>query len=75
MSKTYTTIQGDMWDQIAYRELGSESYMTELMALNYEYRMITVFPSGIVLTLPEITQTEQTKELNLPPWKAKSRSV
>ena len=24
--KTYTTVQGDMWDSIALRELGSEKY-------------------------------------------------
>ena len=26
MSKTYTTIQGDMWDSIAFSQLGSEAY-------------------------------------------------
>lgn len=34
MSKTYTTIQGDMWDSIAFSQLGSEAYTDRLMNLN-----------------------------------------
>lgn len=70
MSKTYTTKQGDTWDKIAYSELGSESYMSDLIEANFAHRLTTVFPSGTVLTLPEITNTvSATIEDNLPPWK------
>ena len=31
MSKTYTTIQGDMWDSIAFSQLGSEAYTLSLI--------------------------------------------
>ena len=35
---TYTTKQGDMWDAIAYTQLGSVSYTDKLMNLNQQYR-------------------------------------
>lgn len=63
---SYTTISGDQWDGIAYRELGSTDYTGQLMRANMEYRDVFVFPSGIVLTLPEVV--ERVNE-NLPPWK------
>ena len=34
--KTYTTIQGDMWDSIAYKLYGDEKYMCQLMKSNLE---------------------------------------
>lgn len=69
MTNTYTTVQGDTWDLISYKLFGSEVFTSELMALNYARRMITVFPSGILLSVPEIDTSAQTKELDLPPWK------
>lgn len=66
MSKTYTTIQGDMWDGIAFSQLGSVSYADKLMNLNQKYREFYTFPAGIVLTLPD--QTDDV-EGTLPPWK------
>lgn len=63
---TYTTIQGDMWDSIAYSQLGSEAYTGELIRLNYAYLDYYVFPAGIVLTLPEKTVDLAA---SLPPWK------
>ena len=66
MSKTYTTVQGDMWDSIAFRQLGSTSYTDKLMNLNQEYREYYTFPAGIVLTLPD---EEETTVSTLPPWK------
>lgn len=49
MSKTYTTIQGDMWDSIAFSQLGSEAYTDRLMNLNPQYLGYYTFPAGIVL--------------------------
>ena len=66
MAKTYTTKSGDQWDSIAYRELGSTAYTDQLMAANLQYREYFVFPSGIVLTLPEVKTPVNE---NLPPWK------
>jgi len=65
MSNFYTTIQGDMWDLIAYKVYGRESCMKELLEANEEYRHIAIFPSGITLNLPDI---EPQKSEILPPW-------
>lgn len=64
--KTYTTVQGDMWDSIAYCLLGSTRHTDKLIDLNRAYREYFVFPAGITLVLPVIE-----KEINdsLPPWK------
>ena len=66
MPKTYTTVQGDMWDSIAYKQLGSTSHTDKLLNSNLQYRDIYIFPTGIVLKLPEIRQAAET---SLPPWK------
>lgn len=66
MNKTYTTIQGDMWDMIAKRKLGSELHMHRLLELNQEYHHMAVFPAGITLRLPKI---EPKTAKRLPPWK------
>jgi len=65
--KTYTTVQGDMWDSIAYAQLGSTRYTDQLIIANLPYLDYYIFPAGIVLTLPEV-ETE-TVERSLPPWK------
>ncbi|MCF8017843.1 MAG: tail protein X [Vallitaleaceae bacterium] len=66
MSKTYTTVQGDMWDSIAHSQLGDVAYTDKLMNLNTAYRQYYIFPAGITLTLPD-----PVEEINdtLPPWK------
>lgn len=70
MSKTYCTVQGDMWDSIAYEQLGDAAYMDQLINANLAYREYYTFPAGIVLTLPEIqTRISGT----LPPWKQVNR--
>ncbi len=63
---TYTTKSGDMWDRIAYEQLGSTSYMAHLINANLPYKDIYIFPAGIVLNLPEV---EQKINALLPPWK------
>lgn len=66
MSKTYTTVQGDRWEKIAFSQLGSCALAPRLMEANSQYLNYFVFPAGIVLTLPDIeTKTSST----LPPWK------
>ncbi len=52
--KTYTTIQSDMWDKIAYTRLGDTAHTDKLMNANLRYREYYTFPAGIVLVLPEI---------------------
>mgnify|MGYP001121838698 FL=1 len=64
--KTYTTIQGDMWDKIAYTQLGDTAHTDKLMNANLQYREYYTFPAGIVLVLPEIPKSTSD---TLPPWK------
>ncbi len=64
--RQYTTVQGDMWDLIAYAQLGSTDYTDKLMLLNTRYVNYHIFPAGIVLNLPEIGEAEAD---SLPPWK------
>jgi phage tail protein X len=63
---TYTTKQGDRWDAIAYKVLGDERYMSQFIAENKQHRDVFVFPAGVVLTVPEITEEEESTS---PPWR------
>ena len=65
---TYTTKSGDMWDSIAYAQLGSTSYTDRLINANLQYRDTYLFFFFLVLTLPEI---EKPINSLLPPWKRK----
>ena len=62
MNKTYTTISGDMWDQIAYTQMGSVLYTDKLIKADADYAAMCVFPAGVVLTIPEV-QEKQSMEL------------
>lgn len=66
MIKTYTTISGDMWDKIAYEQMGSVLHTDKLIRANANHAAIFVFPSGVVLTIPEV---EGETDMELPPWK------
>lgn len=67
MSRTYTTIQGDMWDGIAYKELGSTDLTDALMMANRQHLGTYLFPAGVVLTIPDIEELPDAS--SLPPWK------
>ena len=59
MSRIYITVQGDMWDSIAYSQLGSTAHTDSLIAAN---------PAGIQLILPDLDDVRQASS-TLPPWK------
>ena len=62
----YQTVQGDTWDAIAYKRLGSTDYTDQLITANLEHVGTLLFPAGVTLRLPEIsTKTSGS----LPPWK------
>lgn len=63
---TYTTIQGDTWDVVAFKTLGNEMLMSRILEANIEYADITVFGAGVTLVIPEI---EAAPSELLPPWK------
>lgn len=66
MSRFYTTVQGDMWDMIAYNEMGSVDYTDDLMNANSSLLGYFSFPSGIELTIPDVPERSAS---TLPPWK------
>lgn len=66
MRKTYTTIQGDMWDLIAKRLYNDEASLNVLLEANQQYADIVVFPAGIVLEVLEYTALVTSM---LPPWR------
>lgn len=63
---SYTTIQGDMWDLIAYKIYGNEHYMQKLMRANPKYIDMAIFPAGVTLTCPEI---ETIASVATVPWR------
>lgn len=64
--KTYITIQGDMWDSIAFTQMGSVDYTDQLMNANQKFREYYIFPAGVVLTISDpVLPVSDT----LPPWK------
>lgn len=65
MSKTYTTIQGDMWDKIAHEQMGSVLHMDKLVKANVRHAATVIFPAGVVLTIPAV---EDEVDMQLPPW-------
>lgn len=67
MSRIYTTVQGDMWDSIAFSVMGSVRYTDKLMWANQAYLDYYIFPAGIQLTIPDIPAEWDTS--SLPPWK------
>lgn len=64
--KKYTTVQGDKWDSIAFNQMGTTDHTDKLMNANAKYRDIFIFPAGIVLEIPEVSERNYD---NLPPWK------
>lgn len=66
MAKTYTTVQGDMWDGIAFSQMGDTAYTDKLIEANLQYRDYFFFPAGIVLTIPD--KIEKINAL-LPVWR------
>lgn len=66
MSTTYTTIQGDTWDLIAYKLYGSEKYMKNLIEANWPLLEVLVFSSGTVINVPDILEDSDT---DAPFWR------
>ncbi len=67
--RSYVTKQGDTWDIIAKAQLGSEFQMHQLIELNFKYRDILIFSSGIELNIPDVNPRPSTNSEQLPPWK------
>lgn len=65
MKTSYSTIQGDTWDMIAYSVYGDNSMLLKLMQANPQYIDIAVFDAGVILNCPDYDFVN----VDLPPWK------
>ncbi|MBO1870072.1 tail protein X [Lachnoanaerobaculum sp. Marseille-Q4761] len=69
--KTYTTVQGQTWDQIAYELYGNEYMCDKIMELNRDKLDCFVFPAGIELTVPDKADAvSETVTSDYPAWRA-----
>lgn len=66
MSETYTTIQGETWDEVALKVYGDEVHADWVMKNNFEHLETLVFSAGTVLKTPPLP--EETPN-TLPPWR------
>lgn len=62
----YTTVQGDMWDSIAYQFYGDVKYIGLLMQNNTDLLDVYVFSAGTRIYIPELPAEEND---DLPEWR------
>lgn len=62
----YITIQGDTWDSIAYKAVGSEYAMVEIMKVNKEYLGTLIFDGGVMLEIPESAKGANIVNISSP---------
>ena len=66
----YTTVQGDTFELIAWRELGDSTRMDEIIRLNRAHMETATFSAGEVLTLPDREEDAgDAKPTGTPPWR------
>lgn len=67
---SYTTIQGDCFDAIAFRLWGNEFLFPALLAANSDYADVLVFPAGVSLNIPQVSleKLRKSQNMELPPW-------
>lgn len=64
--ETYETVQGDTWDMIAKKVYGEERYAGYLMESNRLLLDYMIFPGGVTLSIPELTEEQ---DADLPIWR------
>ncbi len=64
-TKTYTTTQGEAWDQVSLAVWGREDLLHFLMQANPRHREVVLFNAGVDLVVPEI---EIPAREVAPPW-------
>ena len=66
---SYTTIQGDTWDGIAFRLWGREHLMSALLQANPDHADTLIFPAGVSLAVPDVDLSTTIQPMTeLPPW-------
>lgn len=66
MGKTYTTVQGDTWDLVSLAAYGNEKYVDILMQRNFPLLDYSVFPSGVVIAIPDLPERDENE---YPDWR------
>ena len=66
-SISYTCVEGDTWDTVAYKMYKEERDTTILLKANPYLNDILVFEGGEVLTVPIIDRASSPS--TLPPWR------
>jgi len=69
MASTYTTIQGDTWDLMAWKLYGDEKHMKTLIEANWSLIRTLVFSAGTEIKVPDISETPAD---TLPFWRRSS---
>ncbi len=71
MERTYSTVSGQTWDQIAYEIYGDEHHCDILMDANRELLDYFVFPAEITLQVPDADiKRNDTIHSDYPEWRA-----
>lgn len=65
-NRYYTTVQGDMWDSIAYQFYGDVKYIGLLLRNNPDLLDIYVFSAGTKVFIPELPEEY---EEDVPEWR------
>lgn len=65
-NRIYTTVQGDMWDSIAYNFYGDVKYIGLLLQNNSDLLEIYVFSAGTKVYIPELPEED---EEDVPEWR------
>jgi phage tail protein X len=66
---TYTTLEGERFDTIAYKAYGDALLFLEIVEANpYVQLNGEPLPAGIILNIP-VRERPVTEQTNLPPWK------
>lgn len=65
-NRIYTTVQGDMWDSIAYNFYGDVKYIGLLLQNNPDLLEIYVFSAGTKVYIPELPEED---EEDVPEWR------
>lgn len=68
--RTYTTLEGQRWDHIAFAEYRDPFGYERIIRANLAYRSLKVLPGGVRLRIPVVTELKPTpRPEQLPPWR------
>ena len=65
----HITMQGERWDQIAWRYYGDASRLSEIIEANPHINIDDVLGAGILVLVPLIEDKITENREELPPWK------